>query len=1771
MQGLELIGAVTVAYLRNAIRAREADEGTARFLLDRLTGEQVATICRTILGTADLPAEIEVKVPVSLKEQYELPNDVLTSEGIVHWRHAECSKAALLLASVNDNEEQSLGVLTRIGASELKAGGDLWIDVAARNLPLPEEQKVWWRQALKGLLSASDCSLDHFAAYVSATMRGIGEEGMSLCHALGYALPALNLPRDTGYFQAINQKKIGQAKSWEKMYRDAASKRACLLQKQSPSRRLIESEDLASHFEKVREQIGEEHHDTIRNFIASPPGWDETAATLATLEWEQDNINQIFTGLKSKETNLAAATKNFFEAEHPDELTPDEIAYLDNLKKRKTKEPIDDDREFYEKHRRALEENRSLRSKWDKFVYGQPIECTDFLIGLLTAIERLFDRADSPGGKKKLTIETQKKKQQSKWLELNADIGLWFCTRYHGLEQMTTGLVKWDTNWLFRYDELLKKAVERPKYKRNESGSRAATEIKFIIELTHGAGEKDSVQVIWRGNQNAIGMELRNDLDRLVRNPFLTGEVRRELVSRKGKLQGISLNDVTTLQSVFGRDCGSLIGTEKNSDDIARILSGALKTAEREGSLNSAQVQAISSAWNDFASAYREAVEKLTGPEGLASSSLLNQAEAYQRLLETLLQNARGDLNRARILAPVLRLGCITVTGGKPAAIIAPWHPLRLAAMAVKARQTIGLLNHILASERVDFGDSRLFFNDLRRELEHPYYPEVCVEYAGEEPKLLCVADSVNDYSLMERPIRDASNQAIDEEPTEAVEKLIGLTKRYLELLPHERTNLTVLLYNCDSTRLPRLLVNKLSEMDAGQEEVRCQVTLRHQDAGKLNRLYREMIEGYEVDPDAYIASEMSQDYLAKLRVNVMADEVPLNGAREGRAADIVFLQDVISRQAQEKWEYAPAGVNTPELLEHVPPRWSRKRAAQKDELKSTSWLICPRQPKVGECYVQAVACLVESKDALAGQFALPTRQIHFSNQETSKVIDEVHGLGEWVVNYDSLLERRQLMNKGIKVIRYRQEEASGKNLLVSSRASLGLLEVLIRRRLNDLNLDLAASEIDDLTRRFIDEANRVSGDIVLRAAKRGRFASELIGLVLSKILIAAELGTDSTVGWYFLDDYASWLGQKEEQIADILAICPTTFDNKPCLKIVVTESKYITESFLAESRKNSLNQLRDTVARIESAVFGNPGRLDRDLWLSRLSDIMLEGIEQRNDFPTQIEQWRDDLRAGRLPIDLSGYSHVFVSGPHENAGEDEQASIPKVDRCYQEIFSRYRVRELVLAFHHRKSVTKVREQPGADRPWLQSEAKPPAKKVSLLPVSNDGSEEIEMSAPVDSEPQEQFIPAEAQPTQPEETSASVEPGVQVTASDAGIDIASAGNGVRAWINRSANTSADDSAAEAWLQETMQKLRNALISYQMQAQVCGQRLTPNTALIRLRGTDRLTVDGIERKQNQILTTHGLKIINVSAQPGEILVSIARPQRQAISLHDVWAMRKINRTANINLSLVAGVRESDGEILYLNLGNEFEGLQKHAPHTLIAGTTGSGKSVLLRNLILDICAYNLPQDAKIFLIDPKAGVDYFALEELPHLAEGIITERTRATEILEQLTEEMERRYQLFRQARVSDLLAYNTQVGPQDRLPFLWAVHDEFAEWMLVEEYTKAVSATVQRLGVKARAAGIHLIFAAQRPDATVMPMQLRDNLGNRLILRVESIGTSEIALGQKGAELLLGKGHLLARLSGEPELIYAQVPFISDTDVTALVRVIKADFDHLSELVSFG
>jgi len=648
--------------------------------------------------------------------------------------------------------------------------------------------------------------------------------------------------------------------------------------------------------------------------------------------------------------------------------------------------------------------------------------------------------------------------------------------------------------------------------------------------------------------------------------------------------------------------------------------------------------------------------------------------------------------------------------------------------------------------------------------------------------------------------------------------------------------------------------------------------------------------------------------------------------------------------------------------------------------------------------------------------------------------------------------------------------------------------------------------------------------------------------------MVRHELGATRRFGWYFLDDYAEWLGQREEQIADILALTPDeTPDGRLQLGVVIAESKYIDYASLAAKRKESQKQLRDTVRRINDAIFGDPQRLDRDLWLSRFSDLMLNGVQYPANSPIDLAAWRRAVRCGECGIHLRGYSHVFVSGPSDAPECSDFVTVAESENSWQEIFSRARLRELVLSYAKDANPTPIRRANAGEDIWKEQAYRRPSDRIQIVhrrktdDESGTGGDAPSAGHTQGSQP----IPFKPARVSPPATVQAPIPIPQVTPS-----------GAWPWpqvgqlIARYQGGSEDGAGDEEWMRQVESKCKGALQQFQLQSKLLTKALTPNAALLKFQGSANLTVEQVLKRRSEFLTTHALNVISVRAEPGVVAIAIARPNRRVLHLPDVWKQWNPNCTQG-NHDLLIAVREEDSSPLFLSP-------KSNAPHTLIAGSTGSGKSVLMQNIILGIACTNTTEQAKIVLIDPKLGVDYFAFEGLPHLQGGIIDAQDNAILTLNELVGEMNRRYTVLKENKVSNIFDLNRKPNPTEHLPFLWVIHDEFAEWMMTPEYSDAVADVVGRLGVKARAAGISLVFAAQRPDANVMPMQLRANLGNRLVLRVDGEGTSEIALGEKGAERLLGKGHLAAKLEGESEIVFAQVPFVETDFLVQMVAKLK-------------
>jgi S-DNA-T family DNA segregation ATPase FtsK/SpoIIIE len=757
-----------------------------------------------------------------------------------------------------------------------------------------------------------------------------------------------------------------------------------------------------------------------------------------------------------------------------------------------------------------------------------------------------------------------------------------------------------------------------------------------------------------------------------------------------------------------------------------------------------------------------------------------------------------------------------------------------------------------------------------------------------------------------------------------------------------------------------------------------------------------------------------------------------------------------------------------------------------------------------------------------------------------------------------------------VKVIRYVQSATHGRNLIISSVARETLLVNTLKEKLRMLlPSETPDSAIDALWQRFMHDANKISGGLVLKAARRANNTNELLGMVLSRYLVQSEIGAGRPIAWCFLDDYSEWLGKKEgANIADLLVLAPhISASGEMHLDIIVTEAKFVTHDGLPSAASTSAKQLVDTLAQMTEAMDGETRTIDQDIWLARLSDLVAsQTVVASGQPPLDTVAWRRAIRQRLCTVSIWGYSHIFVHEPLEFAA---QVSTVKgiantkghaMLDALQEIFGPGHVRELILHFGNSdfQSTAELRLRnghPAFGKSKLYSLATKIDGKSAMAKAETRWEKTVE-SVEISPLPSQEPKAQDSQPAS-DQSAPSV-----ISSPDADGDALITFLESRAALHKNS-----EEAGNAWLEAITGQLRQALISRGLPARLIegvSPILTPNSGIIKLQGSKELTVQGVESRAEEIYTSDGIKIIHTTPESGRVSIAVERPHRQVLHTEPVLlAYLRSYRQHTLGEKLCVGIREEDGQPLLLDPLNQ--------PHTLIAGITGSGKSVLMQNLILSIAATRDPTEAHIYLIDPKFGVDYRPLDELPHVevgSGGIIDDPHAAVTLLEGLVDEMNRRYELFKTARVPNVHSYRRATGQP--LPILWIIHDEFADWMQTDDYKNSVPNIVGRLSVKARAAGIFLLFAAQRPDKDVMPMQLRSQLGNRLILKVDNAATAEIAMGVKnsGAERLLGRGHMLAKTGDTPDAVFVQVPFIDmEYTIPELVKLIRVQHGKAAEV----
>ncbi|MDR2833104.1 MAG: DNA translocase FtsK [Streptococcaceae bacterium] len=353
-------------------------------------------------------------------------------------------------------------------------------------------------------------------------------------------------------------------------------------------------------------------------------------------------------------------------------------------------------------------------------------------------------------------------------------------------------------------------------------------------------------------------------------------------------------------------------------------------------------------------------------------------------------------------------------------------------------------------------------------------------------------------------------------------------------------------------------------------------------------------------------------------------------------------------------------------------------------------------------------------------------------------------------------------------------------------------------------------------------------------------------------------------------------------------------------------------------------------------------------------------------------------------------------------------------------------------------------------------------------------------------------------------------------------------------------------------------LADTFTSFNVQASMENIQIGPAVTKYEVKPAVGVPVSRFKKMTDDLQLALGAKDLRMEAPiPGKSLIGIEVPNEYVspVSFRDI----------------VENTSSKSDKLLEVPIGKDIYGNIQNMdltamPHLLIAGSTGSGKSVAVNGIITSILLKAKPHEVKMVMVDPKM-VELSVYNGIPHLLTPVVTNPKKAAQALNKVVEEMERRYELFAQFGIRKIDSYNNMVDienakrdksltPYAKMPFIVVIVDEMADLMMVAG--KEVEAAIVRLAQKARAAGIHMILATQRPSVDVITGLIKSNIPSRMAFAVSSGIDSRVILDQQGAEKLLGRGDMLFNPVGSPNPVRVQGAFINDQEVERIVSFVQ-------------
>lgn len=1052
-------------------------------------------------------------------------------------------------------------------------------------------------------------------------------------------------------------------------------------------------------------------------------------------------------------------------------------------------------------------------------------------------------------------------------------------------------------------------------------------------------------------------------------------------------------------------------------------------------------------------------------------------------------------------------------------AVIPFLHPLKLHWWKERARQFTELIARLLDGESYIVDEKR-----LQRELSTTYssnnYPAL-ISLPGRDarPEYFLPVQEVEGYELY-LPLGQA-NIAYGLDPTlvtedeseraatEAARELSRVVRDYIETYPFVRDGLEIFLVECRNGALPGLLINELNRIARHRNwQIQLNIIVHTTDRGAP--LFQRVEEWLRANGDS---SERGEGYFPPITLKVL--ECPLQELYQSlEDNDLVILPDVLAERGQEVEAYNE-GVHedAPSLDGYLPIYRIRQAPFEREEITRDILLTTQPQPNLLQCFYN-IQWAAKQRRPISPTDAMDFR-LQVSLRDWEDPLRTLHQHFNWVVCYDTSVDRFLLeatFPDTVEIIRYSLGLGTNQrhNLTVSSASRTQT--VVVRRLASNLKALLPYSDDsfrENVALRLVDEAKKISGDIVLRAAGPGVFLNELIGMVIAKYRTERRHGqnSDPLATWIYLDDFSHWFQGK---FPDLLFVKAHNENENLSLQVEVIETKCVNEASFAAEAGDAQRQVAEGVNRLVKIWSPNAHHLDAPYWYDQLYRAIVGNLKIEGAHESIWKTLRQKLPQGDFSLKLSG--HTWICCHDGSAGISGFVDEKSVDIDTPEAICVPRHHHHISRSGLRQYLRELVEDWGMEAPgevWSEDDESQ-FVAVDLVTTSDADQKKLEEEV-VDDQDTRDSIPD---------------------------------------LELTTEVEAEHKDTDEWLESKANELTRVLRDFEIRVRPIEMDkidIGPSIVRFKLR---LYPGERINRLQN--IATDLERELALRATPmvenvsGTKFVGIDIPRPEPMVVSQLPKLNELDQLEDSWLSFLAGVTPA-GHVEIDDLADLF--------HLLVAGSTGSGKTIFLYSLIVSLLHQFDDNELKLLLVDPKQ-TDFIFFDRVPHLLSGqVIIEPEEAIGWLEHLTEDvLTTRTQQLRESRSRNLRDHNSR-NPGAPIAPIVVIIDEYADLVQILDKNgrEAFEHNMVRLAQRARNVGIHLVVATQRPSADIVTSRLKTNLPARMAFRLPSHQDSMIILDQTGAENLLGRGDLLFKRGNE--VIRLQGFYLSAEELEQFLR----------------